>query len=78
MGGSRGLIVESRIHNQKVVSLSLRSGRDCRCRGVNVQRSLHLQYHDKVLLSKTPNPQLLAGCVFTVCVCSLLCVHFNG
>ncbi len=29
--------------------------------GVNVQRSLHLQYHDEVPLSKAPNPQLFPG-----------------
>ncbi len=35
----------------------------------------------EVPLSKAPNPQLLPGRVFTVCVCSLLtavCVHLDG
>ncbi len=43
---------------------------------VNVQRSLHPQYHDEVPLSKAPNPQLLPGrrsinsCpLLRVCVC---------
>ncbi len=45
--------------------------------GVNVKRSLQLQYLDEVPLSKAPNPQLLPGrrsingCVITVCVCVL-------
>ncbi len=38
-----------------------RSGRDCQWGGVNVQRSLPLQHHDEVPLSKAPNPQLLPG-----------------
>ncbi len=75
VAGSRGLMVESQTHNRKV-SVG----------GVNVQHSLHLQYHDEVPLSKTPNPQLLPGrhsingcplllvCVHGVCVCSLLCM----
>ncbi len=53
--------------------------------GVNVQHSLHLQYHDEMPLSKTPKPQLLSRrrsinhcpllrvCVHGVCVC--VCVH---
>ncbi len=50
--------------------------------GVNVQRSLHTQYHDEVPLSKTPNPQLNKWlptapgvCVHGVCVC--VCVHLG-
>ncbi len=60
---------------------------------VNVQRSLHLQYHDEVPSGKATNPQLLPGrhsikgcpllqvcvhcCVYTSGVCSLLCVYFG-
>ncbi len=52
--------------------------------GVNVQSSLHPQYHDEVPLSKAPNPQLLPGrrsinsCpLLRVCVCvfTAVCVH---
>ncbi len=56
---------------------------------MNVQRSLLPQYHDKVTLSKAPNPQLLHGCrringcpLLGVCVhgvCRLIavCVHLG-
>ncbi len=52
--------------------------------GLNVQRSLHLQYHDEVPLSKAPNPQLFPGrhsCpLLRVCVCvfTAVCVHLDG
>ncbi len=44
---------------------------------MNVKRSLHLNTMTEVPLSKPPNPQLLPGlpgCVFMVCVFSLMCV----
>ncbi len=51
---------------------------------MNVQRSLHLQYHDEVPLSRTPNTQLLPGCrringcpLPRVCVLTAVCVHFE-
>ncbi len=58
--------------------------------GVNVQRSLHPQYHDKAPLSKVPNPELLPGrrslkwlptdpgvCSRCVCVFTAVCVHLG-
>ncbi len=60
-------MVESRTHNRKVVNSSLGPagivGGGVGGGGVNVQRSLHFQYHDEVPLSKAPNPQLLPGAV---------------
>ncbi len=75
--------LESWTRNLKVASSSLRSGRNCRLGGVNVQLST-LNTTTEVPLSKALNPQLLpgrrsikmaahcSGYVFTVCVCSLL------
>ncbi len=88
--GSHGLMVESRTHNRKVASLSLGpagiigGGSEC------TALSLHLQHHDKVPLSKAPNPQLLPRrrsindcpllrvCVHVVCVFTAVCVHLDG
>ncbi len=43
---------------------------------MNVQRSLNIQYHDEVLLSKAPNPQLLPGRrSINGCPLLLVCVH---
>ncbi len=86
-------MLESRTHNRKVTSSSL-SPAGILMGGVNVQRSLHLQYHDEALLSKAPNPQLPPApwapqhkmaahcprCVHGVCVCvfTAVCVHLHG
>ncbi len=44
--------------------------------GVNVQRSLHLQYQTEVRpLSKAPNPQLLPGRRSIGCPLLRMCVH---
>ncbi len=52
---------------------------------MNLQRSLHPQYHDEVPLSKATNPSingcsLLRVCVHGVCVCvfTAVCVHLDG
>ncbi len=78
-------MVKSRTHNQKIACSSLGLAGIVGGGGVNVQRSLHLQYHDEVPLSKaepptaprTPQHKMAAhcsGCVYMVCVCALLCV----
>ncbi len=51
-------------------------------RGVNVQRSLHPQYHNEVPLSKTPNPNCSPGAAalmaaHCVCVCVCVCVRLD-
>ncbi len=86
-GVSHGPMVESRTPNRKVAGSSLGPA-GIVGGGVNVQHSLHPQYHDEVPLSKAPNPQLLPGrysmngcplllcSPLCVCVCSLcVCVH---
>ncbi len=71
--GSRGLMLESWTRNPKVVSSSLRSGRDCRW-GVWISSALcTLNNTTEVPLSKAPDPQLLPRsrvCIHGVCVCS--------
>ncbi len=82
--GKRGLMVESWTHNQNVVSLSLGPA-GIVGGGVNVQLSLHLQYHDEVPLSKPLKPQLLPGrrrinsCpLLRVCVHCCVCAPWMG
>ncbi len=38
-----------------------RAGKNCRLEEWMYSALFHLQYHDKVPLSKAPNPQLLPG-----------------
>ncbi len=52
--------------------------------GVNVQRSLHIQYHGEVSLSKASIPQLLPGCrsvngcpLLRVCVSVCVCADLG-
>ncbi len=69
--------------NPKVVSLSLKSGRNCRWGGSEwTALSSTFNTTTAVPLSKAPNPQLLAGCVSVcvhgVCVCVHCCVCALG
>ncbi len=78
--GSRGLMLESRSCNRKVVSSSLGPAGIVGGGGWMSSALSTLNTTTEVPLSKTPNPQLLpgrhcSGCVFTVCVC--VCAHFG-
>ncbi len=83
--GNGGLIVRESDCNPKVASSSLRSSRNCWWGEWMSSTLSTLNTTTEVPFSKSPNPQLLSGsrsinathcsgCVFTVCVCSLLFV----
>ncbi len=67
---------ESRTYYRKVASSSLGPA-EIGGGGMNVQRSIHLQYHDEVPLSKATNPQLLPRCR-SINGCPLLQVCLRG
>ncbi len=64
--GSRGLMVRESDSEPKGCGFESWSGRYCWWGGVNVQSSLHPQYHDWGALKQD-----------TVCVCVCVCVHFG-
>ncbi len=82
--------VRFKLKSTYLIKTSLSSGRDCRW-GEGITSALfHPQYHDwGETLEQGTDPQLLpgrrsnmaahcSGCVFTVCMCSLLCVCAHG
>ncbi len=81
--------VKCRTCNPKVENSSLRSGRNCRWGGVNVQRFLHPQHHNLGVLEQGTKPPTAPRapqhkwlptapdvCSQCVCVFTAVCVHF--